>query len=89
MKIFNHVQVKVKDLRISRGFYDAIMECLGYSVVLIIKDEVIGYGTSVQDMFEIRQSNEKFQLSKFVHVAFNAASKECVDAFTTQHSKKG
>jgi len=80
MKMFNHVQIKVKDLKTSRKFYDAIMNVLRYPVVLDIID-VVGYGTSVHDMFEIRQSNKKALLSQFVHVAFNASSKEIVDSF--------
>lgn len=81
MKIFNHVQIKVKDLKASRRFYDAIMEVLGYPIVLDIKDMVVGYGTSVHDMFEIRQFDKNAPLSQFVHVAFNASSKEAVDLF--------
>jgi predicted lactoylglutathione lyase len=81
MKIFNHVQIKVRNLKTSRVFYDAIMNVLGYSVVLAIKDEVVGYGTSVHDMFEIRQSDEKAPLSQSVHVAFNASNINSVDAF--------
>lgn len=89
MKMFNHVQVKVKNLNISRKFYDAIMEILGYHVVLEIKDVVMGYGTSVHDMFEIRQYDEKSPLSQCVHLAFNAPSKECVDAFYHEALAKG
>lgn len=81
MKIFNHVQIKVKDLKISREFYDRVMSVLGYQVVLEINDVVIGYGTSVHDMFEIRQFDEITPLSKHVHIAFNAPGKESVDAF--------
>ena len=81
MKIFNHVQIKVNDLNKSRNFYDAIINVLGYSVVLNIKDVVVGYGTSVHDMFEIRQADTKNLLSQSVHLAFNAPSKESVNAF--------
>jgi len=41
----------------------------------------VGYGTSVRDMFEIRQFDEQSLLSEHVHLAFNAYSKEDVDAF--------
>lgn len=81
MKIFNHVQIKVKDLKTSRKFYNCIMAALGYQVVLEIKGVVMGYGTSVHDMFEIRQFDEKSPLSRCVHLAFNAPSKESVNAF--------
>jgi predicted lactoylglutathione lyase len=81
MKLFNHVQIKVKDLKMSRKFYDCVMAALGYQVVLEINDVVIGYGISVHDMFEIRQFDAKLPLSEHVHLAFNAPSKESVDAF--------
>lgn len=80
MKIFNHVQIKVKDLKASRRFFDAIMEVLEYPVVLNT-ERVVGYGTSVHDMFEIRQYDEEAPLSQSVHIAFNALSKEVVELF--------
>lgn len=79
--IFNHVQIKVKDLRNSRRFYDPIMNALGNNVVLEIKNVVVGYGTSVHDMFEIRQATEEAPLSQSVHLAFNATDIKMVDIF--------
>ncbi len=79
--IFNHVQIKVKDLKNSRKFYGLIMNILGYSIVLDIKDVVIGYGTNVHDMFEIRQASIEAPLSQAVHLAFNAADTKMVDSF--------
>ncbi|MFO1257670.1 MAG: VOC family protein [Gammaproteobacteria bacterium] len=81
MKLFNHIQIKVKDLGRSRKFYDAIMAALGYKMVLEIEGAVVGYGTSVHDMFEIRQFDKKSLLSEHVHLAFNASCKGDVDAF--------
>ena len=81
MKIFNHVQIKVKDLGRSRKFYGPVMAALGYKMVLEIEGIVIGYGTSAHDMFEIRQFDKKSPLSEHVHLAFNASCKEDVDAF--------
>jgi predicted lactoylglutathione lyase len=81
MKLFNHVQIKVKDLKTSRKFYDSVMAALGCQVVFEIHDVVVGYGTSVHDMFEIRQFDEEASLSSHVHIAFNAPSKESVEAF--------
>ncbi|WP_085899594.1 VOC family protein [Kiloniella majae] len=79
--IFNHVQIKVKDLEISKAFYDRIMSALGYDQVLDIPDMVIGYGTSVHDMFEIRQADEEAPLSQAVHISFNARDRKSVDEF--------
>ncbi len=81
MKLFNHVQIKVKDLGRTRKFYDSIMVALGYKMVLEIEGVVVGYGTSVHDMFEIRQFDEKSPLSERVHLAFNGYCKKDVDAF--------
>jgi predicted lactoylglutathione lyase len=81
MKLFNHIQIKVQDLAISKQFYDAIMKVLGYKSVLEIENTVIGYGTDVHDMFEIRQAGSEFSLSQSVHIAFNAPSQKAVDDF--------
>ncbi len=72
MKLFNHVQIKVKDLGRSRKFYDHVMAALGYKMVLEIKGVVVGYGTSVHDMFEIRQFDEKSLLSEHVHLTLTS-----------------
>lgn len=89
MKLFNHVQIKVKDLSISKNFYDALMKTLGYKTVLEIDDTVIGYGTDVHDMFEIRQSNSEYLLSQSIHIAFNALSRKSVDDFYQVAIQKG
>lgn len=89
MKIFNHVQIKVQDLKSSCKFYHSIMSVLGYNVVLDIKDVVIGYGTSVHDMFEICQATKEATLSKSVHLAFNAPNLQSVDAFYQTALEKG
>lgn len=81
MKLFNHVQLKVKDLAVSKSFYDTIMKTLGYKTVLEIENTVIGYGTDVHDMFEIRQSNSEYLPSQSVHIAFNAPSQKSFDNF--------
>lgn len=81
MKLFNHVQIKVADLEVSRQFYDAVMKCLGYGVVLEIPGTVIGFGTSPHDMFEIRQETPDFKRSEQVHIALNAPSREAVGDF--------
>lgn len=89
MKLFNHVQIKVKDLKNSQKFYDSIMSILGYLVVLEIQNTVIGYGTNVHDMFEIRQANNKTLLSQSAHLAFNARSIQSVDDFYRTAIEKG
>lgn len=89
MKLLNHVQIKVKDLAVSKIFYDAIMKTLGYKIVLEIKNAVIGYGTDVHDMFEIKQSNSEYLLSQSIHIAFNAPNRKSVDVFYQVAIQKG
>ncbi len=89
MGIFNHIQIKVKDLAVSKKFYDNIMKILGYKTVLEIENIVIGYGTDVHDMFEIRQSSSEYLLSQSVHIAFNALNRKCVDEFYQAAIQKG
>lgn len=89
MKLLNHVQVKVKSLQRSKDFYDSIMSILGYDVVLSIKNTVIGYGTSVHDMFEIRQQSSESVLSKSIHLAFNDTDRQSVDDFYFLALEKG
>ncbi len=81
MKVFNHVQIKVSNLTNSKLFYDAIMNILGHDVVLFIDKTVIGYGTTVHDMFEIRLATNETPLSSAVHIAFNAPTLQSVDEF--------
>lgn len=81
MKLLNHVQIKVKDLAVSKNFYDVIMKALEYNTVLETEDIVIGYGTNVHDMFEIRQATSEYLPSESIHIAFNAPNKKSVDDF--------
>ena len=57
------------------------MGSLGFHLVLEIKGSIYGYGTSVHDMFEIRQATEQTLISKSVHLAFNSPRLHCVDDF--------
>ncbi len=79
--MFDHVQIKVRDLQTSRAFYAAVLGTLGYGVVFEIAGVVTGFGTSVHDMFEVRQEGADAALSRAVHVAFSAPSAEAVRAF--------
>ena len=65
------------------------MSILGYHKVLDIENTVIGYGTNVHDMFEIRQANNEASLSQSVHLAFNAPNMQTVDDFYRTAIEKG
>jgi len=81
MGVFDHVQIKVLDLETSRGFYAAVLGALGYGVVFEIAGVVTGFGTSVHNMFEVRQAGADAPVSKCVHLAFAAPSADAVRAF--------
>jgi len=76
--MFDHVQVRVRDLALSRAFYAPLMAVLGHGVVFEVEDVVIGYGPDPHTMFEIRQSGPDAPLSASVHVAFVAKDEATV-----------
>tara|TARA_R110002072_G_scaffold126064_1_gene262807 strand:+ start:1253 stop:1630 length:378 start_codon:yes stop_codon:yes gene_type:complete len=79
--MFDHVQVRVRDLQASRDFYAPVMAVLGHGVVLEVEEVVIGYGPDPHDMFEIRQSGPDSPLSASAHVAFVAKDEATVNEF--------
>jgi catechol 2,3-dioxygenase-like lactoylglutathione lyase family enzyme len=79
--MFDHVQIKVRNLETSRDFYQAVLGTLGHGVVFEIPGIVTGFGASVHDMFEVRQAGTDAPLSKSVHIAFTAPSEAAVRAF--------
>lgn len=79
--MFDHVQIRVKDLAASRAFYDPVMRALGHEVVFEVANVVIGYGPDPHNMFEIRQAGPNAPLSSAVHVAFAAKSEHVVNQF--------
>ena len=79
--MFDHIQIKVKDLATSRPFYEAVLATLGYKNVFEIEGFVVGFGTSPHDMLEISQSSLDMPLSASVHIAFSASSEQAVKDF--------
>jgi catechol 2,3-dioxygenase-like lactoylglutathione lyase family enzyme len=87
--VFDHVQIKVSDLAASRPFYEAIFGALGYGVVFEIAGVVVGFGTSLHCMFEVRQADETAPVSHCTHIAFTAGSEAAVRAFHAAALAKG
>lgn len=88
--MFDHVQIKVKNLKKSRAFYEVVLGTLGYKVVLEFED-VVGIGNNPHDMFEVAQADDERPLSSSVHIAFVAKSEDAVRAFhevATAHDAK-
>ncbi len=79
--MFDHVQIKVDDLKKSCVFYEAVLKSLGYGIVLDVDGVVVGFGTNPHDMFEIRQADETALTSRAVHIAFVAKNEDAVRAF--------
>lgn len=79
--MFDHVQIKVEDLQKSRAFYEPVLGTLGYGIVLDIEGVVVGFGKSPHNMMEIRQADSRAPLSRSVHIALVAKSREAVQRF--------
>jgi catechol 2,3-dioxygenase-like lactoylglutathione lyase family enzyme len=79
--MFDHIQIKVPNLRECQAFYVAVLGTLGYAVVFEEPDVVVGIGKNKHDMFEIRQTSESAPLSTSVHVAFVAKDRDSVKRF--------
>ena len=80
--MFDHVQIKVKDFKKSRSFYEVVLGTLGYKVALEFEG-VVGIGNDPHDMFEVAQADEEkdLLLSSSVHLALTADSEEAVRKF--------
>lgn len=78
--MFDHVQIKVKDFKKSREFYEKLLSVLGYKVVLEF-DTAFGIGTDTHNMFEVSQADDERPLSSAVHIAFKAKNENDVRQF--------
>ena len=83
----DHVSIGVTDVRRARRFYDAVLAPLGWKPVMPVEVKGtllgVGYGEAAQPVFWIQlPANERpASAGNGVHVAFNAATREQVDAF--------
>jgi catechol 2,3-dioxygenase-like lactoylglutathione lyase family enzyme len=71
--VFDHVTIRVSDLATSRRFYDLAMETLGFAEPTT--DELF----SEWHDFSISQARDEKPLTRNLHVAFVAQSREAVD----------
>ncbi len=90
--MIDHMGVTVRDLQVSKAFYDAAFAPLGFAVVMSVTAEetgtsaFIGYGPS-EDRRDIQAGKPSFWVSEGravtgpMHVAFLAADRAQVDAF--------
>lgn len=90
--MIDHIGVTVRDLQVSKAFYDAAFAPLGIAVVMSVSAQetggaaFIGYGAT-EDRRDIQAGKPSFWVSQGdavtgpMHVAFLAASRSQVDAF--------
>ncbi len=74
--MLDHLGLGVGDLAASRAFYEAALAPLGYGVVMEFDDRV-AFGPTARPIFFLVQRTPVTG----VHVAFQAADRERVDAF--------
>ena len=79
---FHHFTLTVPSLKEGREFYLAALAPLGYKEVRTVEGVVSALGPNGKPLFWIRQVKaENDQISKGVHLAFAAESRDVVDKF--------
>ncbi|KAF6757926.1 glyoxalase/bleomycin resistance protein/dioxygenase [Ephemerocybe angulata] len=80
----SHVAIRVSDIASSKAFYDAALAPLGTKIAMSFQDgKMLGYGGDKGPDFWIREvtGDDAKPQNRPVHVAFEAKSKEEVQAF--------
>lgn len=75
--MLDHVILNVKDVKVSRAFYQASLSPLGYRVIME-SEAGVGFGIGGKPDFWIARRDPP---ATAVHVAFHAARRTEVDAF--------
>jgi catechol 2,3-dioxygenase-like lactoylglutathione lyase family enzyme len=75
--MIDHVSLQVSDYPRSKDFYVAALEPLGYELLREFEGRVGGFGRDGKPAFWIR----KGERSGPIHIAFEAADHEAVEAF--------
>lgn len=76
--MINHLAIQCRDLAASAAFYDTLLAVLGGRRV-IEREDVIGYGTDFPTFWIGPLVDARGE--RAIHVAFNARSRDEVDAF--------
>jgi len=74
--VLDHLALGVRDLAASKAFYEAALAPLGYGVVME-REGSVAFGPTARPIFFLNAREP----SANVHVAFQAADRESVDAF--------
>ena len=75
--MIDHFTLSVKDMAISRAFYERALAPLGYAVRMDFK-EYVGFGDKRKPYFWLKQSPNPTQP---MHIAFQASDRAAVNAF--------
>jgi catechol 2,3-dioxygenase-like lactoylglutathione lyase family enzyme len=75
--MIDHVSLQVSDYPRSKDFYVAALEPLGYELLREFEGKVGGFGRDGKPAFWIREGEP----SGPIHIAFEAADPEAVEAF--------
>jgi catechol 2,3-dioxygenase-like lactoylglutathione lyase family enzyme len=75
--MLDHMAIGVQDLAASRGFYEAALAPLGFGVVMD-SDRAVAFGPPARPIFWLRGDREP---AARVHIAFQADTRDHVDAF--------
>jgi catechol 2,3-dioxygenase-like lactoylglutathione lyase family enzyme len=74
--MLDHINIGVRDLAASRAFYEAALAPLGFGVVYE-RDDRIAFGPTARPVFFLVDGRP----TAGIHIAFQAADRERVDAF--------
>jgi catechol 2,3-dioxygenase-like lactoylglutathione lyase family enzyme len=77
--MMDHVGIQVDDLARSRHFYDAVLQPLGYRVLMDV-GPALGYGAVDHPVFWISRATDPIP-NRQSHLAFRAPDREAVTAF--------
>jgi catechol 2,3-dioxygenase-like lactoylglutathione lyase family enzyme len=84
--MMDHVGIQVDDLRLARRFYDAVLQPLGYRVLMDV-GPALGYGDD-HPVFWIGTATDPIP-NRQSHLAFRAPDREAVVAFHTAALAQG
>ncbi|WNG57321.1 VOC family protein [Archangium gephyra] len=83
--MLDHIMLRVRDYAASKRFYDAVLETLGYRMLLEFP-EAGGYGDDQKPYFWIGHSPDPHPR---IHIAFMAKDRAAVDAFHAKALQMG
>lgn len=80
--MLHHVSIGVADVGRAATFYDTVLATLGYKRVMEFMPYAVAYGDTKPEFWVQRPANQSAAAAgNGVHIAFQAATKEAIDAF--------